>query len=104
MMQSMNTETSIVYMVPDHKQKVLQMRFCKGQVDYCGKKVMNLLGMMEVRRKVDGEFSGFEYSFVDYVVKGYSGQYQVQVADVFQWFFLPGTNSFRFQYEHYNPR
>ena len=103
-MKSMKTEPFIVYMVLDHKQKVLQMRFCKGQVDYCGKKVMNLLGMMEVRRKVDDKFSGFEYSFVDYVVKGYSGQYQVQVADVFQWFFLPGTNSFCFQYEHYNPR
>ena len=35
------------------------MRYCKGQVDYYGKKGMSLLGIMEIRWKVDGEFSGF---------------------------------------------
>ena len=34
--------------------------------------------------KFDGGVSGFEYSFVDYVIKGYSGQDRVQVADVIQ--------------------
>ena len=41
---------------------------------------MSLLGIMEIRWKVDGEVSGFEYLFVDYVIKGYSGQDHVQVA------------------------
>ena len=46
-------------MVLDHKQKVLQMRYREGQVEYFGKKGMSLLGMTEVRCKVDGEISGF---------------------------------------------
>ena len=45
---------------------------------------MSLLGFMEIRWKVDGEVSGFEYLFVDYVTKGYSGQDHVQVAAVIQ--------------------
>ena len=45
---------------------------------------MSFLGFLEVRWKVDGEVSGFEYSFVDYVIKGYSGQDNVQVAAVTQ--------------------
>ena len=32
-MKSMKTYPSIIYMVPDHKQKVLQMRYQEGQVD-----------------------------------------------------------------------
>ena len=43
---------------------------------------MVLLVFMEIRWKVDGEVSGFEYSFFDYVIKGYSGQDCLQVADV----------------------
>ena len=35
------------YMIPYHKQKVLKMMHCEGQVDYFGKKCMSLLGMME---------------------------------------------------------
>ena len=46
---------------------------------------MGLLGIMEIRRKIDGEVSGFEYSFFfDYVIKGYSGQDHVQVSVVTQ--------------------
>ena len=45
-MQSMKTKPSILYMVPYHKQKVLHMRFCKGQVAYFGNKVMSLMDMM----------------------------------------------------------
>ena len=50
-------------MVQGHKQKVLHLMFCKGQVDYFGKKGMIFLGTIEVRWKVDGERSGFKYSF-----------------------------------------
>ena len=61
------------------------MMHCEGQVDYFGKKCMSLLGMMEVRRKVDGKISGFKYSFVDYIIKGKSGQDHVQVVAVIQY-------------------
>ena len=50
----MKTDPSIIYMVPEHNQKVLQMRYHEGQFDYFGKKCMSMLGMMEVRWKVDG--------------------------------------------------
>ena len=43
-----------------------------------------LLGFMEIMWKVDGGVSGFEYSFVDYVVKGYSGQNHIQVEAAIQ--------------------
>ena len=33
-------------------------------------------------RKIDGGFSGFEYAFVDYGIKGYFGQDNVKVAAV----------------------
>ena len=39
---------------------------------------------MEIRCKVNGEVSEFEYSFVDYVIKRWSGQDHVQVEDVIQ--------------------
>ena len=45
---------------------------------------MSLLGMIEIRWKVDGEVSGFEYSFVDYIIKGSSSQDNVQVETVVQ--------------------
>ena len=45
---------------------------------------MSLLGIMEIRWKVDGEVSGFEYSYVDYVNKGYSVQDYVQVVAIIQ--------------------
>ena len=68
----MKTDPSIAYMVPDRKQKFLQIRYCEGKVYYFGKKDMNLLVMMEVRWKVDGKISVFEYSFVDCFIKGNS--------------------------------
>ena len=37
---------------------------------------------MEIRWNVYGEVSGFEYSFVDYLIKGYSGQNHVQVEAI----------------------
>ena len=45
------------------------MIYCEGKVDYFLKKGMIMLGITEVRWKVDGKTSGFEYSFVDYVIK-----------------------------------
>ena len=60
------------------------MIYQEGQVDYYGKIFISLLGFMEIRRKVDVDVSGFEYSLVNYVSKGYSGQDQVQVAAVIQ--------------------
>ena len=45
---------------------------------------MILLGVMEIRWKFDGEISGFEYSFVYYVIKEYSLQDHVQVVVVIQ--------------------
>ena len=53
----MKTYPPIIYMVPDQKQKVLQMIFWEGQVYYYGKKVMSLLVIMEIRWKVYGEVS-----------------------------------------------
>ena len=81
-MQSMKTDPSIIYMVPYHKKRVLQIIYMEGQVDYYVKKGMSLLGIMEIGWKVDGGVSVFEYSFVDYVIRGYSGQDHVQVAYV----------------------
>ena len=45
---------------------------------------MSFLGFMEIRWKVDGDVSGFEYSIVDYVTNRYSGQDHVQVASEIQ--------------------
>ena len=41
-----------------------------------------MVGMVEVKWKVDGEISGFQYSFFDYVIKGYSSQDKVKVAAI----------------------
>ena len=64
----MKTDPYIIYLVPDHKKKALQMRYWEGQVGYFGKTCMSLLVIMEIRWKVDGGFSGFEYSFVDNII------------------------------------
>ena len=60
------------------------MGYKEGKVEYFGKKGMSLLVIIEISCKFDGEVIGFEYSFVDYIIKGYSGQDHVQVADVIQ--------------------
>ena len=79
----MKIDPSIIYMVPDHK-KVLQMRYWEGQADCFGKKGMSLLVIMEIRWKMDGKVSGFEYSCVDDVIKGYYGKDHSQVAAIIQ--------------------
>ena len=78
----MKTDPSIIYMVPDHKQNVWQMRYQEGQIYYYGLEVIILLVFMIIRWKVDGNVSGFEYPFFDFVIKGYSGQDNVQMAAV----------------------
>ena len=67
---------SKVLMVIDHKQKVLQMKYREGQVEYYGKKGMSVLGAMIVTWKT----KGFEYKFIDCVFKGYTGQDNIQMA------------------------
>ena len=41
-------EKNSIINVLDHKQKVLGMNFCEGQVEYFGKKGMSILGPMKV--------------------------------------------------------
>ena len=43
-MQSMKTDPSIIYMVPDYNQKVLQTRYWEEKVDYYGKKRHEFVG------------------------------------------------------------
>ena len=45
---------------------------------------MSILGIMELRWKVDVKISGFKYSFVHYFIKGYCVQDHVQVVAVIQ--------------------
>ena len=66
-------------MVPDHIQIFLQMIYSEVKVDFNERKGTSLLGIMEIKRKVVRGVSGFEYSLVDYSIKGYSGQYHAQV-------------------------
>eukprot|EP00957_Ditylum_brightwellii_P103114 7858663-Ditylum_brightwellii.AAC.1 len=54
---------SNVLMVIDHKQKVLQMKYREGQVEYCGKRGMSVFGAMIVTWKTNG----FECKFIDCV-------------------------------------
>ena len=71
-----------VLIVMDHKQKILQMKYREGQVEYYGKKGMSMLGTMivqwltkTIKVKEDGvevqkEVGVFQYKFVDYISKG----------------------------------
>ena len=80
-----NSNGSQILIVMDHKQKVQSMKYREGQVEYYGKKGMSVMGVMLVQwmENDDGK-KGFKYSFVDYIVKGYSGQDNVQVAALIQ--------------------
>ena len=61
------------------------MKYREGQIEYYGKKGMSLLGAMFVQcvRNYDG-YTGVKYSFVDYVIKGYSAQDNTQVSSIIQ--------------------
>lgn len=95
--KALQRNPSILYITIDHKQKILQIRFREGQVEYYGKKGMSDLGahiMQWVIRKlkekmkngetVEVEVGGFEYSFVNFIFKNYSGQDHVQVASAIE--------------------
>ena len=56
----MKTYPSIIYMVLDHKQNVLQIRYQEGYVDYYDKIGISLLVFMGITWKVDGDVSGLE--------------------------------------------
>ena len=79
----MEDKNSRRLIILDHKQKILSMKYREGQVEYYGKKGMSLLGSMIVECvDQDDDGVGFKYTFVDYVIKGYTGQDNVQVAAV----------------------
>ena len=75
-----------ILIVMDHKQKVQNMKYREGQVEYYGKKGMSVLGTMVVQwlTKDDSNEMGFQYSFVDYIIAFYSGQDNVQVCAILQ--------------------
>lgn len=76
---------SMVFIVIDHKQKILQMKYREGQVEYNGKKGMTMLRTMVIQWIMNNQEAGaFEYCFVNYIFKGYSGQDNVQVASAIQ--------------------
>ena len=60
------------------------MRYLDGQVYYYGKKVIILLGSIKIKWKVYGDVNVFEYSFVDYAIREYFRQDNVQVASAIQ--------------------
>ena len=70
----------------DHKQKVQNMKYREGQVEYYGKKGMSVLGTMVVQwvTKDDDKEMGFQYSIMDYIISGYTGQDNVQVCAILQ--------------------
>ena len=78
----LKTDETKALIVIDHKQKILQMKYREGQVEYYGKKGMSLLGSMIVTWSTEKE--GFAYHFENYVYKGYAGQDNVQVAATMQ--------------------
>jgi len=86
----LTADTSRMLIVMDHKQKVLPMKYRKGQVEYFGKKGMSLLGLMLVQAippADDADLADapqFSYFFINCVVKGYAGQDHIQVAGVLQ--------------------
>ena len=80
--QKLRNDPSKVLIVMDHKQKILQMKYREGQVEYYGKKGMSMLGTMIVQWS--SEKKGFVYRFENYAFKGYAGQDNVQVAAAIQ--------------------
>ena len=59
-----------VMIVLDHKQKILNMRYREGQVEYFGKKGMSLLGTIIIEGVRNDPNAKWSYNFVDYIVKG----------------------------------
>eukprot|EP00957_Ditylum_brightwellii_P093317 7106261-Ditylum_brightwellii.AAC.1 len=56
------------------------MKYCKGQVEYYGKKGKSCLGAMVVQWLKKGNCWGYLYKFINIVFQGCDGQDNVQVA------------------------
>src|SRR5688572_11376737 len=81
----MKIQTNLLLIVIDHKQKVLQMQHREGQVEYYGKKGMSVLGSMMTSWMINEKgVGGYQYQFKDYILKGYTGQDNLQVAAVIE--------------------
>ena len=78
-MNDLKEDKSTVLMIIDHKQKIEPMKYRESQIEYYGKKGMSFIGMIMIRWKIADDEMGYEYSFRDYVVKGYTSQDHVQV-------------------------
>ncbi|XP_040564364.1 uncharacterized protein [Lepeophtheirus salmonis] len=74
-------DSSRILVVIGHKQKVLPMKYCEGQIEYYRKKAMNVIGTNEIRWVVkdDGKMI-FQHTFVNYVIKGYGRQDYILTA------------------------
>ena len=83
-MTDLKKDTSTVLMIINHKQKMEPMKYRESQIEYYGKKGMSLLGMMMIRWNIADDKIGYEYSFHDYVVKGYISQDHVHVGAIIQ--------------------
>ena len=59
------------------------MKYRESQVEYYGKKRMNLFVIMLIRWIICDNESGVDYSH-DYIVKGYNSQDHVQVRAIIQ--------------------
>ena len=77
---SLKTNPQKLLIITDHKQKILQMEYCEGQVEYYGKKGKSCLGTMVVQWVKKNDHWGYSYQFIDIVFKGYDGQDNVQEA------------------------
>lgn len=75
-----NTFKTLIVM--DHQQKILQTKYCEGQVEYYRKKERSLLGTAIVQWS--SKKYGFVYRFKNYAFKAYAGQNSVQVAAIQQ--------------------
>ena len=100
---SLKTNMDTIMVVMDHKQKILQMKYREGQVEYYGKSGMSMLGTMIISWTDDDKQAGFNFHFWDFILKGYTSQDNTQVAAVVQLIVkrvkecLPNVNKIIFQ-------
>eukprot|EP00957_Ditylum_brightwellii_P092492 7043134-Ditylum_brightwellii.AAC.1 len=71
---SLKTNQQKVLIFTDHKQKILQMKYHEGQVEYYGKKRKSCLGAMVVQWVKKEDHWGYLYKLIDIVFKEYIGQ------------------------------
>ena len=80
-------DISRIITVLNHKQKVIRMRFCEGQIECVGKNVMSILGSKELQWEEISNGSQsrvFFYYYFYCVIKGYSGKDNTQLGDIDQ--------------------